>query len=159
MVQTYLGGLGTTLNQTAKTVYYGGKSLYEGEKDDNLVLRNIPVVNGFLNQTEEKSAYAGVNNDYRKLVDDYEVMDHEVNGLTKKASWMVPEYVEEYNKLVKTDEFRKYEEFEQYKNNIDKMIKFRSSLPDEETQKKIDGVIIKAKLEAVKAMENGNIAN
>lgn len=159
LVQTYLGGLGTTLNQTAKTVYYGGKSLYEGEEDDNLVLRNIPVVNRFLNQTDEKSAYAGVNKDYRKLVDDYEVMDHEVNGLTKKASWMVPEYVEEYNKLVKTDEFRKYKEFEQYKNNIDKMMKFRSSLPDEETQKKIDEVIIKAKLEAVKAMENGNIAN
>ena len=49
LLESYFGGMAKFLNQSGKTIYYGAKSMAEGEMDENLVARNVPIVNRFYN--------------------------------------------------------------------------------------------------------------
>lgn len=159
LFESYFGGMGKTLNQLGKTLWYGAKSVAEGEKDENLKLRNVPVLNRFITEADERSAFAGVNKEYYKMVDEFEVIDHEVSGLTQKASLMNPKYLKEYADFTKTEKFQWYKKFERLKSNIDRMYKASKSIPEGEARKAIDMQILDAKRKAISLMEeNGKSA-
>lgn len=159
LFESYFGGMGKTLNQLGKTLWYGAKSVAEGERNENLKLRNIPVLNRFITEKDERSAFAGVNKEYYKMVDEFEVIDHEVSGLTQKASLMNPKYLKEYADFTKTAKFQWYKKFEKLKSNIDRMYKASKSIPEGEARKAIDMQILDAKRKAISLMEeNGKSA-
>lgn len=153
LFESYFGGMGKTLNQLGKTLWYGAKSVAEGERNENLKLRNIPVLNRFITEKDERSAFAGVNKEYYKMVDEFEVIDHEVSGLTQKASLMNPKYLKEYADFTKTAKFQWYKKFEKLKSNIDRMYKASKSIPEGEARKAIDMQILDAKRKAISLME------
>lgn len=159
LFESYFGGMGKTLNQLGKTLWYGAKSVAEGERNENLKLKNVPALNRFITEVDERSAFAGVNKEYYKMVDEFEVIDHEVSGLTQKASLMNPKYLKEYADFTKTAKFQWYKKFEKLKSNIDRMYKASKSIPEGEARKAIDMQILDAKRKAISLMEeNGKSA-
>ena len=93
------------------------------------------------------------------MVDEFEVIDHEVSGLTQKASLMNPKYLKEYADFIKTAKFQWYKKFEKLKSNIDRMYKASKSIPEGEARKAIDMQILDAKRKAISLMEeNGKSA-
>lgn len=160
LFESYFGGMGKTFNQLGKSLWYGAKSIAEGEKNENLKLRNVPALNRFITEIDERSAFSGINKEYYRMVDEFETIDHEVNGLTQKASLMNPKYLDEYTRLTETDRFKWYRRFKQIKENIDKMYETGKVIPDEEAKKEIEMQILDAKRSAVFLMkENGKTTN
>ena len=150
--EQYFGGMGKTFNQLFKTMYYSGKSLVEGEKDEDLVMRNVPVVNRFISSIDEKSSFTNLNKEYYEALDKYSIIEHEVNGLSKKASLMVPEYLEQYVELTKTEQYKQYMEFKAYKKQIDELSLIGKQLSDNE-RTEFDRQLMKLKQQAINAIQ------
>lgn len=149
----YLGGMGKTINQLGKTLWYGAKSIANGEKDENLVLRNVPVVNRFLSFPDEKNANAGINKEYFRMVDEWETLDHELNELAKKGALMNPKYLQQYIDLTNSDQYKWYKAFESFKKSLDGLYQMRKAIPDEEMQKQVDEQMMVLKRQAIDEME------
>lgn len=156
LFESYFGGMGKTFNQLGKTLWYGAKSIAEDEKNGNLKLRNVPVLNRFITDIDEKSAFSGMNKEYYRMVDEFETIDHEVNGLTQKASLMNPKYLDEYTRLTNTAKFGWYKSFETIKKDIDRLQQVAKSIPDEKMREEIEILILDAKRTAVSMMEENS---
>lgn len=156
LYEAYFGGMGKTLNQFAKTIWYGGKSLKTGEMDENLQLRNAPVVNRFINSVDERSAFAGINKEYFRLVDEFDLMEHEYNGLSQKASLINPKYLNEFIRFTNSTRFIQYKTFKELKDHIDKMYKVAKTIPNDEARKKIEADILEGKRRAIAIMEESS---
>lgn len=149
----YFGGMGKTINQLGKTLWYGAKSIANGEKDENLVLRNTPIANRFLSFPDEKNANAGINKEYFRMVDEWETMDHELTELAKKGALMNPKYLQQYIDLTNSDQYKWYKAFESFKKSLDGLYQMRKAIPDEEMQKQVDEQMMVLKRQAIDEME------
>ena len=109
LAEGYLGGLGKTINKTAKTF----AMLWN---EDYRSTRNIPVVGGFLTSTDGRKH----DNSYSKLMEEYKEVDHLYTGYKKKARMGSEEYATLLDELMKSPEFRRYQKIKGYKNAIDK---------------------------------------
>lgn len=157
LFESYFGGMGKTFNQIGKTLWYGSKSLAIDETDENFQLRNMPIVNRFMTETDERSAFTGVNKEYFRLVEEFESTEHEVNGLSQKAALMNPKYLKEYIELTNGKRFKRYQKFSELKNNIDELYKKGKAIPNSELKERINQQIIEMKRLAIAIMnENGN---
>lgn len=148
LLESYFGGMAKFLNQSGKTIYYGAKSIAEGEMDDNLTARNVPVLNRFYNRVDDRNAFAGVNTDYFKLRDEMEQFKYELNGVKKNYR----NNPDEYRQMVNSDMFRKYMKFKPYQDLLDRLYKIGKETEGEE-RKQIEDKIIETRREALQAVK------
>lgn len=148
LLESYFGGMAKFLNQSGKTIYYGAKSIAEGEMDDNLTARNVPVLNRFYNRVDDRNAFAGVNTDYFKLRDEMEQFKYELNGVKKNYH----NNPEEYRQMVNSDMFRKYMKFKPYQDLLDRLYKIGKETEGEE-RKQIEDKIIETRREVLQAVK------
>jgi hypothetical protein len=148
LLESYFGGMAKFLNQSGKTIYYGAKSIAEGEMDDNLTARNVPVLNRFYNRVDDRNAFAGVNTDYFKLRDEMEQFKYELNGVKKNYR----NNPDEYRQMVNSDMFRKYMKFKPYQDLLDRLYKIGKETEGEE-RKQIEDKIIETRREVLQAVK------
>jgi len=148
LLESYFGGMAKFLNQSGKTIYYGAKSIAEGEMDDNLTARNVPVINRFYNRVDDINAFAGVNTDYFKLRDEMEQFKYELNGVKKNYR----NNPDEYRQMVNSDMFRKYMKFKSYQDLLDRLYKIGKETEGEE-RKQIEDKIIETRREVLQAVK------
>lgn len=148
LLESYFGGMAKFLNQSGKTIYYGAKSIAEGEMDDNMTARNVPVLNRFYNSVDDRNAFAGVNTDYFKLRDEMEQFKYELNGVKKNYH----NNPDEYRQMVNSDMFRKYMKFKPYQDLLDRLYKIGKETEGEE-RKQIEDKIIETRREVLKAVK------
>lgn len=148
LLESYFGGMAKFLNQSGKTIYYGAKSIAEGEIDDNLTARNVPVLNRFYNRVDDRNAFAGVNTDYFKLRDEMEQFKYELNGVKKNYR----NNPDEYRQMVNSDMFRKYMKFKPYQDLLDRLYKIGKETEGEE-RKQIEDKIIETRREVLQAVK------
>lgn len=148
LLESYFGGMAKFLNQSGKTIYYGAKSIAEGEMDDNLTARNVPVLNRFYNRVDDRNAFAGVNTDYFKLRDEMEQFKYELNGVKKNYR----NNPDEYRQMVNSDMFRKYMKFKPYQDLLDRLYKIGKETEGEE-RKQIEDKIIETGREVLQAVK------
>lgn len=148
LLESYFGGMAKFLNQSGKTLYYGAKSIAEGEMDDNLTARNVPVLNRFYNKIDDRNAFAGINTDYFKLRDEMEQFKYELNGVKKNYR----NNPGEYRQIVNSEMFRKYMRYKPYQDRLDRLYKMAKELEGQE-RKQVEDMIIEIRRELVNSLK------
>lgn len=148
LLESYFGGMAKFLNQSGKTIYYGAKSMAEGEMDENLVARNVPIVNRFYNKVDDRNAFSGINTEYFNLRDEMEQFKYELNGVKKNYR----NNPEEYRQIVNSDMFRKYMRYKPYQDRLDRLYKMEKELEGQE-RKQVEDMIIEIRRELVNSLK------
>lgn len=148
LLESYFGGMAKFLNQSGKTIYYGAKSMAEGEMDENLVARNVPIVNRFYNKVDDRNAFSGINTEYFNLRDEMEQFKYELNGVKKNYR----NNPEEYRQIVNSDMFRKYMRYKPYQDRLDRLYKMAKELEGQE-RKQVEDMIIEIRRELVNSLK------
>lgn len=148
LLESYFGGMAKFLNQSGKTIYYGAKSMTEGEMDENLVARNIPIVNRFYNKVDDRNSFSGINTEYFNLRDEMEQFKYELNGVKKNYR----NNPEEYRQIVNSDMFRKYMRYKPYQDRLDRLYKMAKELEGQE-RKQVEDMIIEIRRELVNSLK------
>lgn len=148
LFESYFGGMAKTFNQAGKTIYYGSKSLMEGEKDDNLIMRNVPIANRFVNTVDERNSFSGINREYFSLRDEMEQFKYELNGVKKNYR----NNPEEYKELIRSDMFRKYMKYKPYQDRLDRLYQMAKEMEGEE-RKQIEDMIVETRRELLQAVK------
>lgn len=146
LLESYFGGMAKTFNQAGKTIYYGGKSLIEQQKDEDLVMRNIPIANRFLNTVDERNAFSGINTEYFNLRDEMDQFKYELNGVKKSGN------KDEYKEMLNSDLYDKYQKYKPYQKKLKKLNDMAKESQGED-RKEIEDMIIETRrklLEEVK---------
>lgn len=148
LLESYFGGMAKFLNQSGKTIYYGAKSMAEGEMDENLVARNVPIVNRFYNKVDDRNSFSGINTEYFNLRDEMEQFKYELNGVKKNYR----NNPEEYRQIVNSDMFRKYMRYKPYQDRLDRIYKMAKELEGQE-RKQVEDMIIEIRRELVNSLK------
>lgn len=148
LLESYFGGMAKFLNQSGKTIYYGAKSMAEGEMDENLVARNVPIVNRFYNKVDDRNSFSGINTEYFNLRDEMEQFKYELNGVKKNYR----NNPEEYRQIVNSDMFRKYMRYKPYQDRLDRLYKMAKGLEGQE-RKQVEDMIIEIRRELVNSLK------
>lgn len=148
LLESYFGGMAKFLNQSGKTLYYGAKSIAEGEMDDNLTARNVPVLNRFYNKIDDRNAFAGINTDYFNLRDEMEQFKYELNGVKKNYR----NNPGEYRQIVNSEMFRKYMRYKPYQDRLDRLYKMAKELEGQE-RKQVEDMIVEIRRELVNSLK------
>lgn len=146
LLESYFGGMAKTFNQAGKTIYYGGKSLIEQQKDEDLVMRNVPIANRFLNTVDERNAFSGINTEYFNLRDEMDQFKYELNGVKKSGN------KDEYKEMLNSDLYDKYQKYKPYQKKLKKLNDMAKESQGED-RKEIEDMIIETRrklLEEVK---------
>lgn len=148
LLESYFGGMAKFLNQSGKTIYYGAKSMAEGEMDENLVARNVPIVNRFYNKVDDRNAFSGINTEYFNLRDEMEQFKYELNGVKKNYR----NNPGEYRQIVNSEMFRKYMRYKPYQDRLDRLYKMAKELEGQE-RKQVEDMIIEIRRELVNSLK------
>lgn len=120
LFESYLGGVGTTINQLKKT-------LMMPFDEDLQELRNAPVLSRFMRSADSRSVQKRIDEEYFNNRDRFELIRQEVNGYKKELEnpqtndFDYAKYQTLYNKMINSDEYRKYIEFKEMDKVLNKM--------------------------------------
>lgn len=148
LFESYFGGMAKTLNQAGKTIYYGSKSIIEGETDEDLTMRNTPILNRFINKIDDRNAFSGINREYFNLKDEMEQFKYELNGVKKNYR----KNPEEYKEMVSSDDFRRYVKYRPYEKRLSRLNQIAKETEGEERER-IEEMIIETRREAINAVK------
>lgn len=120
LFKSYLGGVATTIDQVKKTAMMPFN-------EDMQDWRNVVIANRFLKNADERSTQKRINNEYFENKEEFDKVRQEFNGYRKELSRLNPN-MEEFAKyrvlmdeLVKSDRFRKYQEFHAKDKELNRM--------------------------------------
>lgn len=120
LFKSYLGGVATTIDQVKKTAMMPFN-------EDMQDWRNVVIANRFLKNADERSTQKRINNEYFENKEEFDKVRQEFNGYRKELSRLNPN-MEEFAKyrvlmdeLIKSDRFRKYQEFHAMDKELNKM--------------------------------------
>ena len=120
LFKSYLGGVATTIDQVKKTAMIPFN-------EDMQDWRNVVIANRFLKNADERSTQKRINNEYFENKEEFDKVRQEFNGYRKELSRLNPN-MEEFAKyrvlmdeLVKSDRFRKYQEFHAMDKELNRM--------------------------------------
>ncbi len=120
LFKSYLGGVATTIDQVKKTAMMPFN-------EDMQDWRNVVIANRFLKNADERSTQKRINNEYFENKEEFDKVHQEFNGYRKELSRLNPN-MEEFAKyrvlmdeLVKSDRFRKYQEFHAMDKELNRM--------------------------------------
>lgn len=146
LLESYFGGMAKTFDQAGKTIYYGGKSLIEQQKDEDLVMRNVPIVNRFLNTVDERNAFYGINTEYFNLRDEMDQFKYELNGVKKSGN------KDEYKEMLNSDLYDKYQKYKPYQKKLKKLNDMAKESQGED-RKEIEDMIIETRRELLEEVK------
>ena len=146
LLESYFGGMAKTFNQAGKTIYYGGKSLIEQQKDEDLVMRNVPIVNRFLNTVDERNAFSGINKEYFNLRNEMDQFKYELNGVKKSGN------KDEYKEMLSSDLYDKYQKYKPYQKKLKKLNDMAKESQGED-RKEIEDMIIETRRELLQEVK------
>ncbi len=120
LFESYLGGVGTTINQLKKT-------LMMPFNEDLQELRNAPVISRFMRSADSRSVQKRIDEEYFNNRNRFELIQQEVNGYKKELNnpqtndFDYAKYQTLYNKMINSDEYRKYIEFKEMDEVLKRM--------------------------------------
>lgn len=128
--ESYLGGVGKTVNRSIKTF----SMLWDEDARD---VRNIPVVSSFYQKGDARTTGSQLNREYFDAMDEYESLEHDFNGYKSKIKIGAIEYAEKLDTLIASPIFDRYRTMKGYKGAIDKLqqaLKFTDPTDREELE-------------------------
>lgn len=156
LFESYFGGLAKTINQASNTLVAGIDSAIEGDKSDDLIWRNAPVLNRFVNDgSDDRTSFSKLNRRYYELYDVYRDVKQEINGYKNEIISGNFNYLEELSELQNSKEYDIYKVFEQYRKSMDKLNKLEKSFSEsnKSERKKIENRMMEIKQEIIKRID------
>lgn len=115
LFESYLGGVGKTINKTAKTI----SMIWNPEMRD---VRNVPIVSTFVQESDdERVAGSQLNREYGKVMEEFRETEHTISGYKRKARMGSMEYADKLSDFMNTPEFKKYSKMKGYASSIAKL--------------------------------------
>lgn len=115
LFESYLGGVGKTINKTAKTI----SMIWNPEMRD---IRNVPIVSTFVQESDdERVAGSQLNREYGKAMEEFRETEHTISGYKRKARMGSMEYADKLSDFMNTPEFKKYSKMKGYASSIAKL--------------------------------------
>ena len=151
LFESYLGGVGKTLNKGAKTF-----SMLWNE--DMREWRNVPVASSFYQEAEERTTGSQLNREYFDYIEEHDEIEHRISGYKKQIRMGAMEYAEILNNFMQSLEFKRYVELKGYVNAVSKMnssLKYADKTQREEIEERIN-TIKQALVDELHDSENSN---
>ena len=115
LFESYLGGVGKTINKTAKTI----SMIWNPEMRD---IRNVPIVSTFVQESDdERVSGSQLNREYGKAMEEFRETEHTISGYKRKARMGSMEYADKLSDFMNTPEFKKYSKMKGYASSIAKL--------------------------------------
>ena len=133
LFESYLGGVGKTLNKGAKTF----SMLWD---EDMREWRNVPVASSFYQEAEERTTGSQINREYFDYKEEHDEIEHRISGYKKQIRMGAMEYAEILSDFMQTPEFKRYVELKGYVNAVSKMnskLKYADKTQREEIEQRI----------------------
>ena len=147
LYESYLGGVGKTLNKTVKTL----SMIWD---PDSRVVRNVPIVSTFIQDADdERTAGSQLNREYNELMREFDKTDHKVKGYKKQIRLGAMEYADKLNEFMDTPEFQRYSSLYGYVSAIRKIKSAIKYSPDEDVET-LKQSLNELKSQMVQEMEN-----
>lgn len=136
LFESYLGGVGKTLNKGAKTL----SMLWD---EDMREWRNVPVASSFYQEAEERTTRSQLNREYFDYIEEHDEIEHRISGYKKQIRMGAMEYAEILNNFMQSPEFKRYVELKGYVNAVSKMnssLKYADKTQREEIEERINEI-------------------
>lgn len=156
LFESYFGGMAKTINQASNTLVAGVESAVNGEMSEDLVWRNVPILNRFVSDgSDDRTSFSKVNSRYYELYDVYKDVKQQFSGYKKEILSGNLGYLEDLSELQNSREFDIYAVFEKYRKSMDKLNKLEKSFPEssKSERKEVEKSIMNIKKEIVRAVD------
>ena len=150
LFESYLGGMGKTINRTAKTL----SMLWD---EDAREWRNVPVLSSFYTISDERTSGSQLNREYFDAVSEAEDVEHLLSGYKKQAKLGAVEYAELLKDLMESDIYKRYEKVKGYKDAISELNTALKEIDDPLMNDSLETQIMNLKvdmLEELNSLEN-----
>lgn len=141
----YFGGMGKTINQLGKTI----GMIWD---EDQRVMRNVPVVNRFLNGTDDRNAFSRVNEEYYHYLEEFRETEQRLKGYEKEADLGIMEYAEKVNFLEYSKEYQRYEIFKDYQKELKELQTEIKEAVDKDERRFLENQLNFVKMELVERL-------
>lgn len=147
LFESYLGGVGTTLNQAKKMVMMPAD-------EEMRELRNVPILSRFVRSADERAGRKRIDELYYRNVERFKKIGQEYNGYRKElnnpknSDIEFAEYTDLLNKLENSEEFQKYLLFKEDEKELKRMRDAFKESGDEE----LEGMMYAKKAEMNEAL-------
>jgi len=149
LFEGYLGGLGKTLNKSAKSIM-----MLAGNEDWNM--RNVPIASSFVQVPDERNTGSQTNREYYNLLDEYKEAQHKYNGyvnqLKREGGIYWDEYAKKIDEYTNTEDYARYMKMKPYVNAIDMLNTKKKNLPQDMVEE-VDKQIADLKKEMISKMK------
>lgn len=131
ILEGYFGGMATIFNQSGKTMMAGIESVIDGERSDDLIWRNTPVLSRFINDaSDERSGFRKFNESFYKYLDEYQETEKLLHGYTKEVLTGNLDYLDKLVELQKSKDYVKYSVFKNLNQKVDKIRQLEKKVGD-----------------------------
>lgn len=142
----YFGGVFGTIDKMTKTVEtIAGARDYEP--------RNVLLVNRLVKAGDERTEARAINNEYFRLRDEHDRLKSRLKHYESDTDNGVFDYAEKIDFLYNSPEYKRYEIFEDYRQEIDALNKELKEVADDEERKDIEAELNEVKKEMISEME------
>lgn len=145
LFESYLGGVGKTLNKTQKTL----EMLWN---EDLQEWRNVPVISSFYQTADERTTGSQINREYSDAVDEMKDVQHSLSGYKNQVRMGNIEYAEKIDELINSEVFKRYALVKGYYNAIQKASN-ALKLIDPTQREEVETMIMNLKVEMLGKLE------
>ena len=146
LFESYLGGVGKTLNKSQKTL----AMLWN---EDLREWRNVPVISSFFQTADERTAGGQINREYYNAVDEMRDTQHLFSGYKREIKMGNIEYAEKINELINSEVFRRYALVKGYDKAIKKASDALKVIEDPTKREDVETMIMNLKVEMLEKLE------
>ena len=147
LFESYLGGVGKTINKSQKTL----EMLWN---EDLREWRNVPVISSFYQTAEERTAGSQINREYFNAVDEMKDTQHLFSGYKREIRMGNIEYAEKVNELINSEVFKRYALVKGYDKAIKKASDALKVIEDPTKREDVETMIMNLKVEMLEKLED-----
>lgn len=147
LFESYLGGVGKTINKSQKTL----EMLWN---EDLREWRNVPVISSFYQTVEERTAGSQINREYFNAVDEMKDAQHLFSGYKREIRMGNIEYAEKVNELINSEVFKRYALVKGYDKAIKKASDALKVIEDPTKREDVETMIMNLKVEMLEKLED-----
>lgn len=145
--ESYLGGLGKTINQVGKTV----SMIWD---EDERMWRSVPVLNRFLSGGDERNVFSRVNEAYFNYLGEYKVVENRLRGYKKEIKTGNEQYRAKLKELENSSEYERYSVLKKYQKRVKSYQDLIKEETDRETRKAYETALNLLKAEIVEELRS-----
>lgn len=147
LFESYLGGVGKTINKSQKTL----EMLWN---EDLREWHNVPVISSFYQTAEERTAGSQINREYSNAVDEMKDTQHLFSGYKREIRMGNIEYAEKVNELINSEVFKRYALVKGYDKAIKKASDALKVIEDPTKREDVETMIMNLKVEMLEKLED-----